>query len=378
MGINIGVTTHDDSAVLAGLVGDLDAFAEKHWGRRPLFRVAGEEWSRLLSVDDIENLLATGARTPTFRLVRDGERLPVDKSTRPVRIAGQLLHDVADPERIAAALRDGATLVAQGLETTSLKINRICRGLEYTTSHPVQANAYLTPAGAVGLAPHHDEHDVIVVQQSGTKTWSVDGLGDEITLTPGDVLYLPAGTTHSRARADQREPASHDRPTEPHVGRGDARRDRFDRRTESAAAARLRGDATFAAEIESMFHQVRDRLACVNADDVASRESLLARERRRPLLDGHIGDVLRLDAITLDTFVTRRPEQAAHLEDDGTRVEVVLRDTRIGLPALARPALERLLRDEPVRVGDLPGIDDDSKLVVARRMVSAAVVAIAR
>ena len=37
----------------------------------------------------------------------------------------------------------------------------------------MQANAYLTPAGAAGLAPHHDTHDVFVLQVAGAKHWTV-------------------------------------------------------------------------------------------------------------------------------------------------------------------------------------------------------------
>ena len=32
-------------------------------------------------------------------------------------------------------------------------------------------NSYLTPPGAVGKAPHVDEHDVLVLQQHGEKRW---------------------------------------------------------------------------------------------------------------------------------------------------------------------------------------------------------------
>ena len=39
--------------------------------------------------------------------------------------------------------------------------------------HPVQANAYATPAGAQGFAVHHDTHDVFVLQVAGEKRWLV-------------------------------------------------------------------------------------------------------------------------------------------------------------------------------------------------------------
>ena len=131
MGINIAVTITDDSAVLTALVGDPKKFAARYWGQAPLYRAADEAWAaELLTVDDIETLLLTGARVPTFRLVRDGRRLPQEEVCRPLRLAGRQLDDVADPERIGAAVADGATLVAQGLERTSLRVGELCRSLE--------------------------------------------------------------------------------------------------------------------------------------------------------------------------------------------------------------------------------------------------------
>lgn len=80
---------------------------------------------------------------------------------------------------------------------------------------------YLTPAGSQGLAPHHDDVELWVVQTSGTKTWKLyepidnyhlpnAGSGDldasclgtptmEVTLEVGDCLYMPRGTVHQAA-----------------------------------------------------------------------------------------------------------------------------------------------------------------------------------
>jgi len=80
----------------------------------------------------------------------------------------------------------------------------------------VTANAYLTPAGMSGFAPHYDDHDVFVLQLEGKKEWSLhaplallpvepltripdDRLGEPlrtVTLDPGDLLYIPRGFIH--------------------------------------------------------------------------------------------------------------------------------------------------------------------------------------
>ncbi|CAN7948177.1 unnamed protein product, partial [Ixodes hexagonus] len=78
----------------------------------------------------------------------------------------------------------------------------------------VGCNAYITPAGSQGLAPHHD--DVFIMQLEGEKCWKLhkpvtelariyskdftpEEIGEpthEFTLKPGDFLYMPRGTIH--------------------------------------------------------------------------------------------------------------------------------------------------------------------------------------
>eukprot|EP00439_Symbiodinium_sp_Y106_P009107 s2172_g1.t1 len=62
-------------------------------------------------------------------------------------------------------------------------------------------NIYLTPPDSQGLAPHADRHDVFVAQQEGEKTWTLlkpdkVRVMENVTLLPGDVLYLPQGVPH--------------------------------------------------------------------------------------------------------------------------------------------------------------------------------------
>ncbi|GFH08325.1 JmjC domain-containing protein [Haematococcus lacustris] len=89
----------------------------------------------------------------------------------------------------------------------------------------VGCNAYLTPPGTQGLAPHHDDVELWVCQTEGTKRWRVyaplggyplpsqssrnlrqEELGElllDITMKVGDVLYLPRGTVHQAEAQEQ-------------------------------------------------------------------------------------------------------------------------------------------------------------------------------
>ena len=361
-----------DLEQLAALVGDVEAFASLHWGRAPLHRRADVDLSALFGLADVEQLLAGSLRQPAFRLVRDGRTLPAEASTRPARIGGRWLGDVAHLGSVAAAVGDGATLVLQSLHRHWPPLRALCQALERATSHPCQANAYLTPAGAAGLGRHHDEHEVLVLQLEGTKAWDVEGLG-HLDLAPGDVLYLPAGTNHAARTQDgeslhltlgilavtagavvRRTLARLDGQAREPLPLGFARPERAEQLEAAVGAA-----ATAAAKA----------LADAAPSEVALHERSRAR-RRTPTPAGHLRAVLglrRLDASTVVRCLVG-PDALREQRADG-RVALELWGQRLLLPGAAGPALRLLVGGGPVRVGDLPGLSPASQLVVVRRLV---------
>lgn len=94
------------------------------------------------------------------------------------------------------------------------------------------SNVYLTPAACAGFAPHWDDVDAFLCQVSGSKNWrvhappphaehprhssdnfSIHDVGEpalEVTLNPGDVLYIPRGWIHhADTPADSDGPSLH-------------------------------------------------------------------------------------------------------------------------------------------------------------------------
>ena len=157
--------------------------------------------------------------------MRDGAQLPLSGYTEDVPWRPGAFTGLALPDRVADEHARGATLVLQALHLHWRPAALYCRGLEQRLGFPVQANAYLTPASAQGFAVHHDTHDVFVLQVSGSKRWRIyapllelplkhqrwsPALGDpgepvqDVTLRPGDTLYVPRGWPHEAVtdRAD--------------------------------------------------------------------------------------------------------------------------------------------------------------------------------
>ena len=69
--------------------------------------------------------------------------------------------------------RRGDTVVLQGLHHTNPHLAKLANNVALAVDHPVQVNAYLSPADARGLDLHFDFHDVFVVQLGGSKRWRI-------------------------------------------------------------------------------------------------------------------------------------------------------------------------------------------------------------
>src|SRR5262249_54263913 len=212
-----------------------EAFATKVWGREPLLNPGG--WSDVeppVSPAAAGGLLPVrGLRTPFLRLARDGAVLEPRTYARGGG-KGATVADQVDPELVLRQLAEGATVVFQALHRVWPAVGELARGLVDDLGHPVQVNAYLTPAGARGVASHYDTHDVFVVQLGGEKGWAgqapvvggpeggeswaerrgaVESAAAGVPeldhlMRAGDVLYLPRGWLHG-ARAGAAGPSLH-------------------------------------------------------------------------------------------------------------------------------------------------------------------------
>ena len=371
--------------LLHRLLGDGPRFSEEHWGQRSLLRASGSDFRDLIDLPVIEQLLLASARPPTFRLVQDGATLPQDRSTRSVRLGGRLVEGVADLARIAEAVDAGATLVLQALQRTSPTITALCRDLERAVSHPVQANAYLTPAGSAGLARHHDDHDVLVLQVLGRKAWDVDDLG-AIQTQPGDVLYIPARVRHEASTQDGS--SLHLTLGILRVTRAQLLRRALDRlpgadadRPLPLGYARPERAAELVAEVERTLADALHALEGADPAELADAERARARSRRAPVPDGALQSVLVLDQLRASSVVATRPDHGASLRpgpgSDG-RVVLELGDRRLRLPPVTASAVHQLLDEPQVEVGALRDLDESSQRVLVTRLVREGLLVVVR
>ncbi|MFC0004407.1 cupin domain-containing protein [Micromonospora siamensis] len=386
-------------------------FAAAHWGRAPLLSRAAElpnpaGFTDLLSPDDADELLSRrGLRTPFLRVAKNGELVPAARWTGGGGAGAEIGDQVLD-EKILAQYADGATLVLQGLHRIWPALVDFTRDLGTALAQPLQVNAYLTPAGSQGFATHYDTHDVFVLQVDGRKHWRIHppvltdplekqpwgGRADEVSATaagpaaldvvlePGDALYLPRGWLHS---AQAQESSSL------HLTVGIRALTRYALVEELLALAaedpRLRAGLPFGTdvadpdavepELTETVEALRDWLSRADPAAVAARLRGRVWPAARPAPIRPLAQAAALAALDADTEIAPRAGLRWQLTGTGDgKVTLRLFDRVLTLPAQCEPALRAVLTADRIRVGDLPGLDDDAdRRTLARRLLGEAV-----
>ena len=355
------------------LSGDAQTFVSKVWASRVhLHRTDPEGLVGLLSLDDADHLLtSTAIRTPSVRMARDGQVLAESTYTRSATLAGKPLTGLVDARKALALFADGATVVFQGLHRYWPPLTRLVAELELELGHPCQANAYLTPPGSQGFAVHSDSHDVFVFQTAGSKLWEVHGQDgpEEVLLEPGVSMYLPTGTPHA-ARAQDTVSLHVTLGINQLTWRGLVERSLRDVLgavpDEHLPAGYVDDTGALATGLADRLGALADAVREVDAGAAVEAEVRRFLTSRPPRLPGGLHDVL--GEVTSTTTLRRRPGHPCVLLDRGERLEVLLGDRTMTVPAWIRPALDEVRARDAFTPADLP-LDQQSSLVLCRRLV---------
>ena len=310
--------------------------------------------------------------------MKAGAKLDVSSYTTSIPWRPAPFSGTAEIGRVLSEFEEGATLVLQGLHHNWPPLAAFCRRLEAELGHPAQANAYFTPRDAQGLPVHHDTHDVFSLQVAGEKRWLVYEpalelpLKDQkykpehgepgapvhdVTLKPGDTLYLPRGWLHEAATSSS---------DSLHITVGVNVYTWLD--AFKAALADCEADLAFrrapTGDAEELVDLLRARL---DPADVSARRRRRLVATRRPVLPDQLTQLRGLEALTLETPLERRETVLFELQGSTLRFE----GKTVAFPADAQEDLEFVAgAEDEFTPADLPGdLDDESRLVLVRRLV---------
>lgn len=400
-------TTHDQSQrVRAGrpaltrlLAVPTETFAEQHWGRDLLLssrhdRAAAhggrdDDFADLFSLDAVDELISRrGLRAPFVRLAKAGRTHPDSAFTAGGGIGAGVGDQVSD-DKILSLFAEGSTLVLQGLHRTWGPVIDFSQQLAADLGHPVQVNAYITPAQNQGFSDHYDIHDVFVLQVHGEKRWLIHDpvlesplrdqpwadRADEVAaaaaepprldtvLSPGDCLYLPRGFIHA-AQALGGVTAHLT------IGVQQWTRHHLAEQLLRSAGRRLGDDAAvrgslpfgvdvadtgqLGADVEQARQALLRAIEAVPTSELAEAMRSRVRDAQRAAPVPPLAQLAALEEASPDTVLTLRPHLVLDRWpiDDG-QLQVRSRSGRFRMPADHEAALERLLTGEPVAIGDL-------------------------
>lgn len=378
-------------------------FLDEYWEKNFLHLERGRDgyFDDLFSMGDIDRWLATTRSGHAESIVMtppvgaDGARGPA-RTHSPREVP---------TEEILEAFVKGHSVVLNRLEDSWAALSPLVKMFGAVFCADVGINAYLTPKGSQTFPIHIDNHDVFVLQIHGEKVWRLKALtelpimrlsyakdlsyppgwgggGDfegpviaEPHLRPGDVLYVPRGMPHCAVTQDK---------TSFHLTVSVTTLywvDFLKMAAEQVAlhAPLLRkslspGFATDPEAREAMSQEFGEVLKTFT-ESVSFTESFGAVQNNRfrsqgfPA-DGHFAQVTDLQSLSVDTEVERREHVLCRVETstDG-RSTIVFGSRTVSGPPHLRRAME-LIRDQPeFRIGDLPGLDDQSRVVLTRRLI---------
>lgn len=144
------------------------------------------------------------------------------KYIKGVRVSWEFKEDAITTGELETIFKKGNSAQFFQPQRFSDPLHTINAGFEHSFGSLAGASAYLTPARSQGLAPHHDDVCVFILQTEGSKLWhlwpapmelpehhsddipraALPGAPLEVLLQCGDLLYLPRGVIHEAVSQD--------------------------------------------------------------------------------------------------------------------------------------------------------------------------------
>ena len=370
----------------------VDAFIAEVWGMTACVVRKGQpgDFASLFSVSAMEAFLQyVWPDQAAVRLVR-GDR---SKSPEDFRLS----NGSVDMVRVRNHFADGYTLVLNGLDRHVPAIATLAHAIEVELNFETQVNAYITPPKSQGFLAHYDDHDVLILQIEGSKTWrlygpeadvpprllplrdrfSADRLPEpsDLILEAGDVLYLPRGRVH--AAEAQEEPSIH-------LTFGIHPPTLMALALKTLESLSLRDDRLLSQlpprylakgpEPAQLSDRVRDVLGLIDetalSEGVSALEDLLVRRGRCSLAGRLVADALHAGQINARTWVERsHPLYARVLAlNDGVALQFAQslvpagQDHRAAILYLSR-------RTGAFQVGDIPDLAESQQIELARKLI---------
>jgi hypothetical protein len=362
------------------LAGNEKVFFAEYFNRKPMLRKnAVSNPHRILSVgklDELTNLEVV--RPPYIKVNHNGSGVPEKGYTRSVVVQGVNVTDSVVPEKIYELFRAGATVTWSSLNHVVPELRDFTRIISDKMAARTDVVAFLTPTGKKGYPPHHDPVDLFIVQLEGSKHWKLwnppavrDGdnasytleeLGEpaiEVSLQPGDVMYLPYNTPHAAA-AEDRMSLHLSIMIRPRMWK-DLLRQTFEQAVldpefnEFPHIGEFRDEAV-EAEFAAKIRLLSERMELVDPAAELDRLADLGRHMEGSSSGSTFRSLSQVDTLGPDARVRRTTAEVSFGEDANGRTPMVVNGHKIAVPTPVAEKLARVGAGVPMSASDVfPG-----------------------
>jgi ribosomal protein L16 Arg81 hydroxylase len=373
----------------------LESFETNYWEKQVLHikREKLDFFSTIFSIEDLDKVLE-------YNCPR-GSSLRVVKSQQPMN---PTIYENKDGSlnlnQLYTAYADGYTIVINEIQRYWDPIKMLVENIRQQLSHNAVANLYLTPENEKALSPHYDSHDVFALQISGEKHWILyddthfktpllhsfqpvfqrEHLSGarEITMKAGDILYMPRGVPHEAYTTDK---------SSMHITIGVHSIQWIDFITKSLVNLSQKhielrkalpigflnfdNDNLLSTDAELDFINILDQV--FHKENIAGSLNILSEEFRtkeQPLPDGHFASLDKLNHIDLDSQLSKREGLTSKATNSVSGARISFQGNTIKGPSQIVSTLAFISEHEGVfSVKDIPFLNDDNKLKLAKRLV---------
>jgi len=375
---------------------DPASFFRDTWEKKPLVvsRNQPNYYARLFSMRDVDSMVYF--TRPRFSGIRT-ETTPTDA------LRGNFPHDehlfFEGQNNVAAVsgqFSQGKTIFVHKLEQRWKSVATLCRDLEATFHHPVNASMFLTPRNSQGVPAHFDAVEVFVLQLEGSKHWRIykptidlplkeayepipgEQVGapiHEVHIKAGDLMYLPRGFIHEAYAAE--ETSLHITVAVSVFRWADlmrlalARVAANDVRFRQAVPVGILGSGEISDAVRAQFEELLQAFSQGGRieDAMAALSDQFLGDM--PVLPGaHFLPPEEIDRIDIDTVLEKPRAMICRVIQEAATVSIQFPGNRMRAPKQLGPALEFIAKASRFPVSALPGgLSDNSKLTLARRLV---------
>lgn len=195
-----------------------DHFGKKYLHKQKLIKNVND----IVSLEILDDLLSKSNiwNKYNFIMMLDQKKISYnDYSSLSLDITGNT--NRPDVNKVQKLVSKGASIILNDIEKYNSNLLMIADELQKLTQGRCQGNLYFSMASHKAFGPHFDLHDVFAIHFEGEKIWNIyeniednpinhptfrispeervhraGKLIDQITLKPGDLLYIPRGQYH--------------------------------------------------------------------------------------------------------------------------------------------------------------------------------------